>query len=110
MTRKGGAVHGHIDNAAWRSAKKAAVFKARGICVLCGKPLDPTKPRAHPLRTEIDHIIPVSQGGHPYDINNLRAVHRVCHQRRDRKPEPETWSNGLWFCRHVHCCPHSRQW
>ena len=30
----------------------------------------------------VDEIIPVSQGGDPYDPNNTRAAHWICNARR----------------------------
>lgn len=33
---------------------------------------------------EIDHIVPLSQGGAPYDRQNLRGLCRPCHRERHR--------------------------
>jgi 5-methylcytosine-specific restriction endonuclease McrA len=33
----------------------------------------------------VDHIIPVSKGGHPSDLSNLQLAHRCCNrQKSDR--------------------------
>lgn len=68
-------------------------------CALCGHPVDKTLtyltnqhgPRCtgnctgcvpHPMRGEVDEIIPVSLGGSPYDRANCRLTHRDCNRRR----------------------------
>jgi hypothetical protein len=94
-------VHGRTDNTAWRRAKAMAIRDAGGQCQLCGGGLDPNAPRRTPNSTEVDHIMPLASGGAPYDRQNLRAVHRWCHQRRDKgqppqRPVPES-------CEAPHC-------
>jgi 5-methylcytosine-specific restriction endonuclease McrA len=81
-------VHGRTDNMAWRRAKAQAIRDAGGQCQLCGGALDPNAPRRTPMGTEVDHITPLASGGAPYDRQNLRAVHRWCHQRRDKGQPP----------------------
>ena len=39
----------------------------------------------HPLSPTIDHIIPVSKGGHPSDIDNLQLAHRCCNRQKADK-------------------------
>ncbi len=83
-------------------------------------------PTPHPLSTEVDHIVPLAEGGHPFASENLRAVHRKCNRDRatvaaDEHPErnpgaapPGTWHpDGLgYFCRRegAQCYGHSRNW
>jgi len=116
--------HGRTDNYAWREAKAQAIRDAGGQCQLCGGGLDPDAPKNTPWGTEVDHVIPLAMGGAPYARDNLRAVHRWCHQRRDkgqptqRVPAPTyDWPNG---CPDTHkdqscyttrpTCAHSRRW
>ena len=64
-------------------------------CPLCGRPIDYSldwyvdpkdgKRKRHPMSAEIDEIVPVSKGGSPIDMENLRVVHRICNQRRGNK-------------------------
>ena len=75
---------GRTDTAAWRKAKAQAIKDAQGQCQLCGGELDPRAPKNTPNATEIDHITPLAAGGEPYARENLRALHRWCHQRRDK--------------------------
>lgn len=53
------------------------------LCPLCGLELDTSiKDKNNPLYVEVDHIIPISRGGHPSDIDNLQAVHRICNRKK----------------------------
>ena len=39
----------------------------------------------NPLAPCVDHIIPVSKGGHPSDINNLQLAHWQCNRQKSDK-------------------------
>lgn len=77
-------------------------LKSRGDpCHICGEPIDYTLPAGDPLSFEADEIVPVSrywEGGYStpeacaLDINNIKAAHRICNQKRGNKPlcESET--------------------
>lgn len=61
------------------------ILKTQTVCGICGKPVDFSYKYPHPLSPTVDHIIPVSKGGHPSDINNLQLAHRCCNrQKADR--------------------------
>ena len=73
-------------------ARKRLLAMAPPTCPLCGRPIDysldwyvdPTdgKRKRHPMSPEVDEIVPISKGGSPTDMENLRVVHRVCNQKR----------------------------
>lgn len=75
------------------------VIRENDVCALCGLPVDKSLKYPHPLSATADHIIPVSRGGHPSDINNLQLAHFKCNrakwdklageQRRANVPEGE---------------------
>ncbi len=101
--------HGRNDNLRWRNARRRTIDAANGRCQLCHEPLTDA-PAKHPDATEVDHIAPLSAGGDPYALPNLRAVHRRCHQQRDQL-EAQAWRDGLYWCGHrTGCCPHSVNW
>ena len=79
-----------------RSAYEAArqkILKTQTICGICGKPVDFSLKYPHPLSPTVDHIIPVSKGGHPSDISNLQLAHRCCNREKsDKLFEPQTVS------------------
>lgn len=58
------------------------ILKTETICGICGKPVDFSYTYPHPLSPTVDHIIPVSKGGHPSDIQNLQLAHRCCNREK----------------------------
>ena len=61
---------------------KKRIYATQSICGICGKPVDFSYKSPHPLSPCIDHIIPVSKGGHPSDIDNLQLAHFACNRAR----------------------------
>lgn len=61
------------------------ILKTQTICGICGKPVDFSYKNPHPLAPTVDHIIPVSKGGHPSDISNLQLAHRCCNRQKSDK-------------------------
>ncbi len=64
---------------------KKRIYATQTICALCGKPVDFSLKYPHPLSPTIDHIIPISKGGHPSDIDNLQLAHRCCNRKKGDK-------------------------
>ena len=60
---------------------KKRIYATQTICGICGRPVDFSLKYPHPLSPTIDHILPVSKGGHPSDIDNLQLAHRCCNRR-----------------------------
>ncbi len=46
------------------------------------------------LSTEVDHIIPLEQGGAPYAMNNLRGTCSACHQAKTAEENSERLRTG----------------
>ena len=63
-------------------AAKQKILKTQTICGICGNPVDFSYKYPHPLSPTVDHIIPVSKGGHPSDISNLQLAHRCCNRAK----------------------------
>lgn len=55
------------------------------VCYLCGNPVDVTIKGRQPLSMEVDHILPLSKGGHPFDLSNLGITHKICNQIKGDK-------------------------
>lgn len=73
---------------------RAQILKTQTICGICGKPVDFSLKYPHPLSATVDHIIPVSKGGHPTDISNLQLAHRCCNREKsDKLQEPKQKKN-----------------
>ncbi len=68
----------------FRSNKKK-IYATQTICGICGKPVDFSFKYPHPLSRCIDHIIPVTKGGHPSAIENLQLAHWCCNRQKSDK-------------------------
>lgn len=58
------------------------ILQAQNICAICGEPVDKSLKYPHPYCATVDHIIPVSKGGHPSDIENLQLAHFKCNRAK----------------------------
>ena len=90
-----------------RRELRKRVLAEETICHLCDQPVDKslkTIPGGHykncaggrckgclphPMRAEVDEIIPRAFGGSPYQRNNCRLAHRQCNARRSTKSVTE---------------------
>ncbi len=91
-------------------SNRRKILKTQSVCGICGKPVDKTLKPPHPLAPVIDHIIPVSKGGHPSDINNLQLAHATCNRQKSDKlfaSEIKTESGVTIGNRNL---PHSVDW
>lgn len=68
---------------------KKRIYQTQSTCGICGLPVDFTKKYPHPLSPCIDHIIPISRGGHPSDIDNLQLAHWICNRQKSDKINQE---------------------
>ncbi|MBR6243849.1 MAG: HNH endonuclease [Ruminococcus sp.] len=66
-------------------SNKKKIYATQEICGICGKPVDFGFKFPHPMSPCIDHIIPVSKGGHPSDISNLQLAHMCCNRQKSDK-------------------------
>lgn len=64
---------------------KQIILATQDICAICGMPVDRSIKYPHPMSPSIDHIIPVSKGGHPSDLTNLQLAHRWCNRWKSDK-------------------------
>ena len=64
---------------------KKKIYATQTVCGICGKTVDFKLKYPHPLSPCIDHIIPVSKGGHPSDIDNLQLAHWTCNRQKSDK-------------------------
>ena len=56
--------------ARWKRVRRAAIERDGYRCRHCGKAAG---------RFEVDHVIPLSKGGEPYDLENCQTLCRPCH-------------------------------
>jgi 5-methylcytosine-specific restriction endonuclease McrA len=86
---------------------KKRILKTKHTCGICGQDVDKTLAYPHPLSPVIDHIIPVSKGGHPSSLENLQLSHMGCNRQKSDKmfenpSEPKVLGNRN--------LPHSIDW
>lgn len=69
-----------------RIVAKKVYLRDRGICQICGQPIDFDKKCPEPLSASIDHVVSLAKGGaHTYD--NVQAAHFQCNwQKGDTTP------------------------
>ena len=60
---------------------KKRIYATQTVCGICGLPVDFSYKYPDPLSACIDHIIPISKGGHPSDIDNLQLAHMMCNRQ-----------------------------
>lgn len=96
MSSKPRADHvGETRTAYLKNARR--VIMAGEVCGICGRPVDKSLKYPDPMAPSVDHIIPISRGGHPSDIDNLQLTHWCCnHAKSDRltAAPPRPWQAG----------------
>ncbi len=68
-------------------ANKKIILATQSICAICGQPVDKTLRYPDPMAPTVDHIIPVSKGGHPSAMDNLQLAHSCCNRAKSDKTE-----------------------
>ena len=76
--------HNGTQRALFESNKRR-IYATQKDCALCGLPVDFNIKFPHPLSPCIDHIIPVSKGGHPSAIENMQLAHMCCNRQKSDK-------------------------
>lgn len=61
---------------------RRTIYATQSLCAICGKPVDFNAKAPNPLSPTLDHIIPISKGGHPSDIDNLQLAHWYCNRMK----------------------------
>ena len=59
---------------------KKIVFATQEFCAICGKRVDFSIRYPDPMCATVDHIIPLSKGGHPSDLGNMQLAHFACNR------------------------------
>ena len=79
---------------------KKKILATQDRCGICGQPVDKHIPYPDPMSPAIDHIIPVSKGGHPCDINNLQLAHMKCNRdKSDKVVTKDSILTGFEMCK-----------
>jgi 5-methylcytosine-specific restriction endonuclease McrA len=91
------AQHGWVDNKITREVRKRVLFRDRGLCQIGG-------PLCTVTATEVDHIVPLADGGAAHDETNLRAACKPCNVSlaNHKRPKRQIVNEPP--------CPPSRAW
>lgn len=54
------------------------------LCYLCGRQVSDALPFTHPLKANIDHVVPISKGG-THTLDNVRVACRSCNSAKGAK-------------------------
>lgn len=95
-----------MDEKLWKQVRKRVIASKDPVCAICGNPIDMTAPAKSPLACEVDHIIPVSRGGAPYDVDNLQLTHAKCNRQKSNRIKEDY--DGLDAGENI--CPISNNW
>lgn len=77
---------------------KKIILKTQSVCGICGQPVDKQLKAPDPMSPVIDHMVPVSKGGHPSAMDNLQLAHWSCNRQKSdklfvEKEEPKVLGN-----------------
>lgn len=75
------------DSQAYREARKRILAPDPLYCGICGEVIDKTLKYPDPGSPTVDHVIPISKGGHM--LRNLRPAHASCNKERQNRPQRE---------------------
>ena len=67
------------DSSKWRNGVRVLKLKTTPYCEICLENDILTEAK------EVDHIKPISEGGEPFDIDNLQALCTSCHAKKSAK-------------------------
>lgn len=93
-------------NGSARRALRRRVAAMGKPCWICTLPINYGLPALHPDSFELDELTPVSAGGDPLDIDNVKPAHRLCNQWRGSKSVSKVKAIraaalnafGMWSC------------
>ena len=77
--------HQALNRARWGSVRRRTLHRDGWRCQQCGAA----------GRLEVHHLVPLAEGGAPYDLDNLQTLCRPCHfktfPRKVQPPEVQAW-------------------
>lgn len=76
--------HRFYDSSRWRNIR-ASVLASAPLCIVCDKAGITT------IATQVDHIIPIEQGGNPTAVDNLQSLCDSCHSKKTLNENTESF-------------------
>lgn len=75
--------NGRVRGSRWSSIRRQ-VLREQPFCQVCERETS----------VEVDHVVPLSEGGHPTARYNLQGICRDCHDRKTRQEQRERSTGG----------------
>lgn len=72
-----------ISSGEWRTLKRKVTKRDNGCCYLCGAE-SPDLDDEHAEPHELDHVIPISEGGARRSLDNLGLACTTCHDAKSK--------------------------
>jgi 5-methylcytosine-specific restriction endonuclease McrA len=73
----------------WRWVYKTRRWRSVRHECLVGNPTCQIREACDAMATEVDHIVPLSEGGEPFDLENLQSACKSCHAVKTRREANE---------------------
>lgn len=85
----------------WKRVRQI-VLRTAEVCAICGRRLVSDAPPRSRWSSSVDHVVPLSRGGAPFDVGNLRATHYGCNASRGdgsgrRRPSRPAVRRAAWW-------------
>lgn len=72
----------------WYVIRRMVLVRDKLICQMCGRKLSIDE-------AEVDHIIPISRGGHPFRLENLQTLCKECHRLKTERENSNSVDDSL---------------
>ena len=73
-----------LNKRRWWKIRKRVIHRDRYKCLMCKIKVDDKCYPSWDHAATVDHIVPLSQGGAPYDLDNLQTLCLKCHRRKSK--------------------------
>ena len=78
--------HRKLPSLRWAAVRRAVLDAAGWKCAICGR-----------YANEVDHVVALHRGGHPWDPSNLQAICKADHVAKTRREnERHDPARDLW--------------
>jgi hypothetical protein len=81
----------------YRKNRERLKREAPAICGICGGDIDLELPPRDPGSWSADHIVPLNNGGDPYDYFNLQPAHFGCNSRKQDRTFVKPKASRRWL-------------
>jgi hypothetical protein len=80
----------------WRKVVEWVRANWPWVCWICHKPIPVDAPARSPMSHSVDHVVPRSRGGDPYNLDNCRPAHYGCNSAKGNRPVQQWLTSPDW--------------